>query len=91
MAIRVRQELGYAPAPPAAHHEKSPTRDLLEFVNEDGEVIFSIETTKEWVTETIEGYLGEDPDIEGHTFQFEKTTVTYGMPEATGQPRFREI
>jgi len=90
MAIRTLQELGYAPSGNSAH-VKSPERDLLEFVNEDGEVVFFIETTKEWVTETIEGYLGSDPDIEGHTFQFEKTTVIYGTPAATGQPRFREV
>jgi hypothetical protein len=90
MAIRTRQELGYQPSNNPAH-AKSPERDVLEFVNDEGEVVFLIETTKEWVTETIEGYLGEDPDIEGHTFQFEKTTVTYGVPAAPGEPRWREI
>jgi hypothetical protein len=90
MAIRTAQELGYAPSSDSAH-TKSAERDILEFVNEDGEVIFFIETTKEWVTETIEGYLGADPDIEGHTFQFEKKTVTYGTPQTSATPRYREV
>lgn len=88
MAIRVRQELGYAPG---NDHAKTANRDLLEFINEDGDVIFFIETTKEWVIETVEGYLGEDSDIEGHTFEFEKKTVTYGVPAATTAPKWREI
>jgi hypothetical protein len=90
MAIRTRQELGYAPSGDSAD-AKSAERDILEFVNEEGEVVFFIETTKEWVTETAEGYLGPDPDIEGHTFQFEKKTVTYGTPQASGIPKFREV
>lgn len=88
MAIRVRQELGYAPG---NDHAKTANRDLLEFINEDGEVIFFIETTKELIRETVEGYLGEDPDIEGHTFEFEKTTVIYGVPERTTAPKWREV
>jgi hypothetical protein len=88
MAIRTRQELGYAPIG-NSEFAKSPERDILEFVNDEGEVIFDIQVEKEWVTETVEGYLGEDPDIEGHTFQFEKTTVTYGAPAAP--VRWREI
>jgi hypothetical protein len=92
MAIRTRQELGYAPDGNSAH-DKSPDRDILEFVNDEGEVVFFIETTKEWVTETVEGYLGDDPDIEGHTFQFLKTTTSWGTPSAADapEPEFREV
>jgi hypothetical protein len=89
MAIRVRQELGYAPG--NGDHAKTPSRDLLEFINEDGDVIFFIETTKTWVQETVQGYLGTDPDIEGKTLEFEVTTVSYGVPAATTAPKWRQI
>lgn len=84
----MRQELGYAPG---NDHAKTANRDLLEFIDEDGDVIFFIESTKELITETVEGYLGNDPDIEGHTFQYEKKTVRFGVPEQTTAPKWREV
>lgn len=89
MAIRTRQELSYRPSSNPAY-AKSDERDVIEFVNEEDEVVFFISVTKTKRIETVEGYLGPDPDIEGHTFEFTDVTVDYGVPGIAVQ-EWREV